>query len=277
MKAYEPFILKRRKMFRPFGISAACHVTMVIAAIWFGGSVPAPLPIKRDVMTLLAPSDLHAYLPKLPPAQKAGGGGGGGGDRSPINASIGRLPKLAKVQIAPPSVIIRNRKPKLAVEPSIIVPPQIQLPDVDMSQLGDPWGQIGPPSNGPGIGGGIGSGSGGGVGSGDGEGFGPGSNGGAGGGVYRIGGDVTAPQIIHKVEPEYADEARRAKHQGTVELRVQIGSDGNVHHVTVIKGLGLGLDEKAIEAVRQWKFRPAMRNGMAVTVNATVLVTYRLL
>ena len=81
---------------------------------------------------------------------------------------------------------------------------------------GDPLGKLGPPSNGPGSGGGIGSGNGGGVGSGKGGGFGPGEGGGVGGGVFRVGGGVTAPALLYKVEPEYSEEARKAKYQGTV-------------------------------------------------------------
>src|SRR5678815_1203518 len=99
------------------------------------------------------------------------------------------------------------------MEPSIIAPPDINLPQVNMSQYGDPLAKIGPASNGPGSGGGIGSGSGGGVGSGKGGGFGPGEGGGMGGGVFRVGGGVTAPALIFKVEPEYSEEARKAKYQ----------------------------------------------------------------
>jgi len=92
-------------------------------------------------------------------------GGGGGGDRSPLPASKGRLPKAALRQFTPPVAVYNNLNPKLAMEPSIIAPPDVTLPQINMSAYGDPLSKFGTPSNGPGSGGGIGSGSGGGVGS----------------------------------------------------------------------------------------------------------------
>ena len=83
--------------------------------------------------------------------------------------------------------------------------------------------------------------------------------------------------MIHRVDPEYSEEARKAKHQGTVELYVEVGADGLAHRIVVRRGLGLGLDEKAMEAVRQWRFKPAMKGGKAVTVGALVTVHFRLL
>jgi TonB family protein len=148
---------------------------------------------------------------------------------------------------------------------------------VNINAWGDPLAKVGPPSSGPGSGGGIGSGSGGGVGSGRGPGFGPGEGGGIGGGVYRIGGGVTAPTLIHKVEPEYSEEARKAKFQGTVVLYVVVDEKGMPRDIKVVRPLGLGLDEKAVEAVEKWRFRPGYLNGKAVAVAATVEVNFRLL
>jgi TonB family protein len=124
-------------------------------------------------------------------------------------------------------------------------------------------------SNGPGSGGGIGTGSDGGVGS--------GSGGGVGGGVYRIGGGVSAPALIAKVEPEYSEEARKEKFQGTVVLYVVVDESGKPRDLRVIRPLGLGLDEKAIEAVMKWRFRPGMKDGKPVAVAATIEVNFRLL
>lgn len=135
---------------------------------------------------------------------------------------------------------------------------------------------IGPPSNGTGSGGGIGSGSGGGVGSGRGPGVGPGWGGGIGGGAYRVGGGVSAPKILFQPDPEYSEEARKAKYQGTVVLWVVVGPDGRVHDIKVSRGLGMGLDEKAIEAVRQWKFEPARKDNQAVPVQVSIEVSFRL-
>jgi len=163
------------------------------------------------------------------------------------------------------------------MEPSIIVPPDVVLPNVNMTQYGDPLAKLGPASNGPGSGGGIGSGSGGGVGSGKGGGFGPGEGGGVGGGVYKVGGGVTAPVVIFKKDPEYSEEARKAKYQGTVLLAIEVSPDGRATNIRVVRSLGLGLDEKAMEAVKQWKFKPGYRNGQPVTVAATIEVNFRLL
>jgi TonB family protein len=123
----------------------------------------------------------------------------------------------------------------------------------------------------------MGKGSGGGVGNGNGNGFGDGSGGGMGGGVYRIGGGVSAPIVLSKTEPEYSEEARKAKYQGTVVLMIIVDEHGLPQNIRVIRPLGLGLDEKAIEAVQKWRFRPAMKDGRPVKVEATVEVNFRLL
>jgi TonB family protein len=153
----------------------------------------------------------------------------------------------------------------------------VTLPQINMSAYGDPLSKFGTPSNGPGSGGGIGSGSGGGVGSGKGGGFGPGEGGGVGGGVYRVGGGVTAPVLLYKKEPEYSEEARKAKYQGTVLLYIEVDPSGKATNIRVQKSLGLGLDEKAMEAVKQWKFKPGYKDGKPVTVAATIEVNFRLL
>jgi periplasmic protein TonB len=233
--------------------------------------------VVKENVHLLMPVDLSPYEAQLPPSQKKAGGGGGGGDRSPEPASKGKLPKFAMEQKAPPEVVIRNPNPKLPVEPTVIVPPQISLPNPNLAMLGDPLAKLGPPSNGPGGGGGIGSGYGGGVGSGSGGGVGPGEGGGVGGGVFRVGGGVSAPQLVARIEPEYSEQARKAKYQGVVVLSIIVQKDGSVRDIKVVQPLGLGLDEKAVEAVKQWRFRPGMKSGTPVDVMATVEVTFRLL
>jgi TonB family protein len=230
----------------------------------------------RDVVTLIAP-DLAPYQPNLPKKQVTAGGGGGGGDRSLLAASKGKLPRPAPRQFTPPTVVQHNPAPKLVVEPTIIAQAELPLPQVNMPTYGNPLANIGPPSSGTGSGGGIGTGSGGGVGSGRGGGFGPGSGGGAGGGVYRIGGGVTDPIPIYKPEPEYSEEARKAKFQGSVLLSIIIDENGRTRDIKVIKPLGLGLDEKAIEAVQKWRFKPSMKDGKPVAVMANVEVNFRLL
>ncbi len=218
-------------------------------------------------------TDISPYI--LSPAKDRAGGGGGGGDRDKLAAPKGALPKSSREQFTPPAVVIRNPDPKLAVTPTVVVPPEIKLPQT--GQLGDPLSNIlGPASNGTGSGGGIGSGSGGGVGSGRGPGVGPGWGGGIGGGAYRVGGGVSAPRLLYDPEPEYSEEARKAKYQGTVVLWVIVGTDGRAHDVQVARTLGMGLDEKAIQAVRTWKFEPARLNGRPVAVQINVEVNFRL-
>lgn len=115
------------------------------------------------------------------------------------------------------------------------------------------------------------------MGSGRGGGVGPGEGGGIGGGVFRAGGGVSFPQLIYRVEPEYTEEPRKAKYQGTVVLNIVVDISGMVRNIRVTRSLGLGLDEKAVEAVRQWKFRPGMKDGRPVPVAASIEVTFRLL
>jgi len=227
--------------------------------------------IKQQVTGIVV--NISPYI--LPPARTKAGGGGGGGDRDKLAASKGALPKASREQITPPTAVIRNADPKLPVPPSVVVPPNIALPHV--GPLGDPLSAVlGPPSNGPGSGGGIGSGSGGGVGSGRGPGVGPGWGGGIGGGPYRVGGGVSAPKAIFTPDPEYSEEARKAKYQGVVVLWLVIGSDGRPRDIKIARPLGMGLDEKAMEAVRTWRFEPAKKDGQNVAVQMNVEVSFRL-
>lgn len=222
-------------------------------------------------------TDISPYLPNLAGADDKMGGGGGGGDRTPLPASQGAVPRFTRTQLAPPQVVLPNLDPQLPVEPTLLGPPELQLPEMAMkAPFGDPQGVVGPFSSGPGFGGGIGSGSGGGIGSGRGGGLGPGEGGGFGGGAYSVGGGVTAPIPIFKPDPPYSEEARKAKYQGTVVLMIVVDAQGNVTDTRVAKPLGLGLDEKAVETVRTWKFKPGMRQGVPVPVRVMVEVSFRL-
>jgi TonB family protein len=93
----------------------------------------------------------------------------------------------------------------------------------------------------------------------------------------RIGGGVTAPKLLSKVEPQYTEEARLAKYQGTVVVATDIGTDGTAQSMRVVRGLGLGLDEEALKAISQWKFQPGAKDGEPVAVRATIEVNFRLL
>jgi periplasmic protein TonB len=218
--------------------------------------------------------DISPYV--LPESMDVSHGGGGGGDRDKLAASKGNLPKFANEQMTPPAIVVRNENAKLTVEPTVVVPPNMKLPQMALN-LGDPMsGVSGPMSNGTGSGGGLGSGSGGGAGSGIGPGVGPGYGGGIGGGVYRVGGGVSAPRALFAPDPEYSEEARKAKYQGTVVLWVVIGADGKPREMRVQRSLGMGLDQKAIEAVRRWKFEPAQKDGVPVAVQVHIEVNFRL-
>jgi TonB family protein len=92
-----------------------------------------------------------------------------------------------------------------------------------------------------------------------------------------MGGLVSAPELVLRVDPEYSEQARKAKYQGTVVLNLVVQRDGTVRDIRILTSLGMGLDEKAIEAVKQWRFHPGLRQGQAVDVFATVEVTFRLL
>jgi TonB family protein len=245
----------------------------VVALLFALGTNKAVQQAAKDVTQIFAPVEIAAYKPKPNKMQ----GGGGGGDRSPLRAAKGKLPKPSLRQFTPPVEVPQNLQPKLAMEPTIIAPPDVPLPQVNLPNYGDPLAKLGPLSNGPGSGAGIGSGSGGGVGSGKGGGLGPGEGGGFGGGVFKVGGGVTAPTLLYKVEPEYSEEARKAKYQGTVVLYVEVDTTGRAVNPKVIRSLGLGLDEKAVEAVRKWKFKPGSKDGRPVTVIATIEVNFRLL
>jgi len=231
----------------------------------------------QETVTLVAP-DISEYMPMSSKKNDTIGGGGGGGDRDKLQAPKGRLPKFAMEQFTPPAMVIRNPNPKLPMEPTVVVPPQVHLAQAALPNFGDPKSPIpsGPPSNGTGSGGGIGSGSGGGVGSGTGPGVGPGRGGGIGGGIFRVGGGVSAPRALFTPDPEYSEEARKAKYQGTVVLWLIVDQSGRPRDVKVARSLGMGLDQKAVEAVRQWKFEPAMKDGHAVAVQINVEVNFRL-
>lgn len=230
----------------------------------------------RETVTLIAPSP-DSYIMKT--SMKEVSGGGGGGDRDPLPAPKAALPKLAMQQITPPQIVLHNQKPKLTAQPTVVVPPQVQMAENHMPNLGNPRSAAlpsAPPSNGTGSGGGIGSGSGGGVGEGHGPGVGPGSGGGVGGGVYKVGGGITAPQPIDTPDPEYTEEARRAKIQGTCILWLIVDAEGHPRDIRVVRGLGYGLDAKALETVKQWRFEPAKKNGQPVNVQVSVEVGFRL-
>lgn len=247
-------------------------VGVIVAGTLIGRRVVTAVATQKQAIEVFAPSE----MPTLKPAATQVGGGGGGGDRDVLQASRGRLPKFSMQQITPPAAVIRNLNPKLAVEPTIVIPPQVQLVATNMPNLGDPLSHATLPSNGTGSGSGIGEGSGGGVGKGRGPGFGPGEGGGTGGGVFRVGAGVSPPVPIYQPEPEFSEEARKAKYQGVCTLGLIVGVDGRPTGIRVLSSLGMGLDEKAIEAVKNWKFEPGKKDGHAVATEIAVEVEFHL-
>lgn len=267
---------------KSWALSAAFQSALVLLLLTAVSVKPVRQKV-AEIIPLIGP-DISPYVPKLPAKPNKVSGGGGGGDRSPLPAPTGRLPKASLKQFTPPVVVANNPNPKLTMDPSLIIPPEIQLPEVSLPNYGDPLAKIGPLSNGPGSGGGIGSGSGGGVGPGKGGGLGPGEGGGIGGGsfgfgsgVFRVGGGVSAPVLLYKVEPEYSEEARKVKHQGTVIVHAVVQPNGRAVNLRIVRSLGLGLDEKALEAIQKWRFRPGYKDGKPVSVMATIEVNFRLL
>jgi periplasmic protein TonB len=223
--------------------------------------------------------DISPYIAKLPAGADKAGGGGGGGTHEQLPPTKGKAPKFQWTQLTPPAATIRNPNPKLPVDPSLLGPPDLKISNPALNNMGDPLAASVNYSGGPGGGGGIGTGQGGGIGSGSGGGLGPGEGGGTGGGMFRAGvNGVGQPACIYCPDPEYSDEARKAKYQGTVLLEVIVTVDGRVLEPHVLRGPGLGLEEKAVAAVRNWRMRPAVGpNGKPVTCRATIEIGFRLL
>ncbi len=251
--------------------SVLLHAGLVGLLAMLGTSKTVQHAVKKSLVWVATP--VSAWVPEFKPDKP---GGGGGGDRSPLPASQGKAPRFALRQFVPPSAT-PSEKPVLPMEPTLVGDPRIKLPEVNLPMWGDPLAKAGPPSNGRGSGGGIGDGKGTGIGIGDGPGYGQGEGGGL-SGVFTLGSaGVTRPVPIYQVEPEYSEEARKARFQGKVVLSIVIDENGIPTNFKILEPLGLGLDEKAVVAVRQWRFKPAMRNGKPVAVQARVDVSFRLL
>jgi periplasmic protein TonB len=197
-------------------LSVGVHALFIVALV-----IPSYLVLRTPPLTstsvLLANEQL--ILPNLPKIEKKSGGGGGGGMKTPTPPSKGQLPRGADKQIVPPMVEMKNLAPDLVVETTVIAPQLANVIPLPNIAFGDPNGVIGPPSAGPGSGGGIGTGTGTGIGSGKGAGVGPGEGGGIGGGAFSVGGGVSEPVPVSMTQPEYSDDGRKARIQGTVVLR----------------------------------------------------------
>jgi TonB family protein len=242
-----------------FVLSFFTHTAGLALLLWLYHVTVHPIISAPQVVHSV---ELTDYVMKV---GKGGPSGGGGGDASKLKASTGAPPRAAKEQFTPP-VVLQQQKSKLMMEPTVVA--DLKVPQT--TQMGDPLSKLMTPSNGVGVGGGIGSGDGGGVGSGHG---GPG----VGPGIFHLGeSGVSAPKPLYTPEPEFSEEARKAKYQGVVTLDIVVGPDGRVHNAKVVHSLGMGLDEKAIETVRTWKFDPAKKDGRAVACAFNVEVDFHL-
>ena len=226
----------------------------------------------------VTPLDISPYVAKLPAGANKAGGGGGGGDRSTLPPTKGRAPRFAMTQFAAPTAVIKNPNPKLAMDATLLGPPDLKVPNSPLTNMGDPLQSVVNMSNGTGGGSGIGTGEGGGIGSGTGGGLGPGEGGGTGGGAFRAGvNGVGLPSCFYMPNPPYSDEARKAKYSGTVLVEAIVTVDGRVTNPRVLKSPGLGLDESTINTLRTWRCKPANGpNGKPVNVQVPFEVTFRL-
>lgn len=250
-------------------ISGLLHAA-VIALVLMTTTVKTPL-VNPTHVVIYDPPDFRRYVMPHPST-----GGGGGGVRSDTPASKGVLPRVSRQPFTPPVAKYENPSPILPMEPAILGNQETQVVKITLP-FGDPNGVTGPASGGRGAGGGIGDGDGTGVGNHKGSGYGPKD----GDGVVAIGSkyasDATQPVLLYKVEPEYSEEARRAKLQGEVVLHIEVNPHGAAQNITVVQSLGLGLDERAAAAVARWKFRPGYSGGKPVVTAALIHVTFRLL
>lgn len=295
-----------RSLFRPaptgarspgpaLAASSALHAGLLglILLITTWGVRPSALePVKTSIPRLI-------FLATPGP----GGGGGGGGLKQPAPARKAETKGVRPVRSPVPSrrLLARRDAPERRVPPPPVRPrpierpadppppavrteplPQVDAPvatiDADLRNTAGVLAQSAPASTsqGEGTGGGAGTGSGTGIGEGEGSGIGPGSGGGTGGGPYRPGAGITPPAILREVKPDYTEEARRRRVEGDVVVEVIVRRDGSVGTIKLIQSLGAGLDERAMDAVRQWRFSPAHRYGEPVDVVVEVAVEFKL-
>lgn len=267
-----PIVIPERMAVRtnPWAVGTATILNGAILALILSLGLNAAIhpPAKGTTHPHL---DLSELLP-FAPVRSHASAGSGGGSNDLLDPIQGRLPKFEKTPLAPLQVPLLDR-PKLAVDPALASDRNIQLPDdptlpnIGVHKAPD----VALLSGGPGSHGGIGTGSDGGLGPNSGIGFGPGLE-----GIYVPGGDVSRPIPIITPEAEFSDEARRAKYQGVCMISVIIDAHGDPQNPRVIRSLGMGLDDKALDAVRKYRFKPALRQGRPVPVVITVAVNFRL-
>jgi TonB family protein len=240
----------------------------------------------------LKETDPRSDLMRLVFLSTPGPGGGGGGGGLMQKAPAPKAMREGTHRISSPVPLRREPKPVEAVpkppEPKpdpplkaeqlpVVVAPIVTAPADARSRIGVlEETAAAAESHGPGKGGGAGTGDGAGLGSGTGNGVGPGSGGGTGGGPYRPGSGIQPPRLLREVKADYTEEARQRNVAGDVVLEIVVRQDGSVGDVRILQGLGGGLNERAVQAVRQWKFAPAQRLGSPVDVVVEVAVEFKL-
>jgi len=241
-------------------VSLALHLSLVCALALLSftaatGNNKPTLPIRQITRLTLPPPPLRAI-------RRTSLNDPGGGNRTALPPARGAPPK-ADARVFIPTQLVKNDQPKLILQAGFEDVPKLNSP------VGDPFGKSGIPSLGPGLDGigGIGK---------YGPGPGPGGASPMGTATYTTK-PSKWPELLYKNEPEYSEPARKVKQQGTVILAVDVGIDGQPHNIRIVRGLGLGLDEKAIDAVTSWRFRPALSNGRPVAAPITIEVNFRLL
>jgi TonB family protein len=263
------FELQQKRIGNALGVSMASHAAIILLIFLIGRLLP------QKVYQAVLPDRLPDIVWIAQPGP--GGGGGGGGNKNPDPPKKvelkGEKPVSVPVEKAP---VEPKKEPDPVPEVKIPVQTQAAAPIVAPGVLEST--QASNESQGRGELGGGGTGRGTGVGPGDGSGLGPGTGGGTGGGAYRPGNGVTIPQLVREVKPAYTAEAMRAKVQGTVLLECSVLPDGSVGRVEVVKSLDgtFGLDQEAIKAAKQWRFRPGMRFGEPVPVLITIELAFTL-
>ena len=217
-------------------------------------SINSP-PRARDAVSVIAPLRWHT---RSNAPERAGGS-----NRSSLPARHGSPPPKARRTFIPP---VSAPQPKLPILISVI----FDSPAIQIAPIGDPESRLLAGAFGDKGGNGIGDRP-------SGLGIGDSSSGPSGISSTARGRATTPPVLIFQVEPEFSDEARKAKYQGMVLLAIEVDTSGYPANIRVLQGLGMGLDEKAMEAVSRWRFRPGLRNGRPVVTSATVQVSFRLL
>jgi len=267
------------RMSGAMGISTALHALAVLGVVFVVTYLPDPLPLDLRQASEDMPTNRIVFLNQPGP----GGGGGGGGNKSieppRLAQDVGR-DKLTVPVMKPPDIQpVKSPEDELPKMDFNI--PAKAMASAEQSLVGVIDGMKSSNSTtaqGSGSGGGAGTGTGTGIGPGSGSGLGPGWGGGFGGGAYRPGSGIELPRLLREVKPQYTADAMRAKIQGTAVLDCVVTAEGTVGECQVVRSLdsSFGLDQKAVEAARQWRFVPGKRLGQAVPVLVTIELTFTL-